>query len=161
MRRILYADGAAHPVEAEREGDATRVRVDGEPIRAARLGQTLLVTRGRRTREAVVTRRGGEIAVEIGRERFSFGLRRPGFGGGRSGASGRVEVRPPMPGKVVRILLGNGDRVEEGQGVLVYEAMKMQNEVRAPAGGVVAGLSVAEGSPLQGGELLFVVEPAS
>ncbi len=133
---------------------------DGAPVRVGRLAGSLLVSRERRTCEAAVFRRPGEIVVEIMDARFVFAMRSTGSAARVAGPPGRAEVRSPMPGKVVRIMRGNGDRVKEGEGVLVYEAMKMQNEIRAPASGVLGKMSIAEGSPLEGRELLFVVEPS-
>jgi biotin carboxyl carrier protein len=63
-----------------------------------------------------------------------------------------------MPGKVVRLLVQVGDKVEAGQGLLVVEAMKMQNEIRSPKGGTVERLQVKEGQPVNAGEVLAWVE---
>ena len=63
-----------------------------------------------------------------------------------------------MPGKVVRILKAVGDEVESGQGVLVVEAMKMQNEVQSPKHGRVAELRVSEGQTVNAGEVMAVIE---
>ena len=70
---------------------------------------------------------------------------------------GRQHVVAPMPGKVVRVLVHEGDTVESGQGILVVEAMKMQNEIRSPKAGTVERLNVKEGQPVNAGEVLCVV----
>ena len=80
----------------------------------------------------------------------------------RSGAAGaasegRQQIVAPMPGKVIRILLNAGDKVESGQGILVVEAMKMQNEVRSPKSGTIERLLVKEGQPVAAGEPLATV----
>ena len=62
-----------------------------------------------------------------------------------------------MPGKVVRLLVKAGDSVEVGQGLLVVEAMKMQNEIRSPKSGSVERVLVAEGQAVNAGEVLCVV----
>ena len=67
---------------------------------------------------------------------------------------GRQKLTAPMPGKVVRLLVSAGDVVEAGQGVVVVEAMKMQNEVRSPKSGTVETLLVAEGQTVHTGETL-------
>lgn len=69
---------------------------------------------------------------------------------------GRQQVTAPMPGKVVRVLVGAGEKVEAGQGLLVIEAMKMQNEVRSPKTGIVERLA-PEGKTVNAGEVLAVV----
>jgi biotin carboxyl carrier protein len=73
-------------------------------------------------------------------------------------AEGRQAVAAPMPGKVVRLLVQAGDRVEAGQGILVIEAMKMQNEIRSPKGGVVERLLAREGQAVNAGEVLAWVD---
>jgi pyruvate carboxylase subunit B len=64
-----------------------------------------------------------------------------------------------MPGLVLIIEVAEGERVSEGQGILIIEAMKMENEIRAPAAGVVRLLSVAAGDTVERDALLCVVEP--
>ena len=72
-------------------------------------------------------------------------------------AEGRQQVIASMPGKVVRLLVAAGHSVEAGQGLVVIEAMKMQNEVRSPKSGKVERLLVAEGQAVNGGEVLAIV----
>jgi len=72
--------------------------------------------------------------------------------------SGQQYLTAPMPGKVVRILAQKGDAVGAGQGVLVVEAMKMQNEVKSKGAGVVSELRVREGDAVTAGQVLAVVE---
>jgi biotin carboxyl carrier protein len=71
---------------------------------------------------------------------------------------GRQEILAPMPGKVVRLLATVGDAVELGQGLLVVEAMKMQNEIRSPKSGKLERLLVKEGQNVNAGEVLAWVE---
>jgi biotin carboxyl carrier protein len=63
-----------------------------------------------------------------------------------------------MPGKVVRVLVEAGQAVEAGQGLIVVEAMKMQNELKSPKSGTVAELRAANGSTVNAGDVLVVVE---
>ena len=81
------------------------------------------------------------------------GPRRAGFG-----AHGRQNVISPMPGKVVRVLVETGAMVEVGQGMVVVEAMKMQNEMKAPKAGKVVGLSAKVGASVNAGEVLVTLE---
>jgi biotin carboxyl carrier protein len=73
-------------------------------------------------------------------------------------ASGKAVLVAPMPGKVVRVLCAAGDEVAAQQGVLVVEAMKMQNEVQTPKAGKVVELRVSAGQTVNAGEVLAVVE---
>jgi len=63
-----------------------------------------------------------------------------------------------MPGKIVRILVAEGEEVRHGQGIIVVEAMKMQNEMKSPKDGVVKSIKVEDGVNVQAGELLVVIE---
>ncbi len=78
--------------------------------------------------------------------------------GAGAGAEGPRPVKAPMPGRVVRLLVGVGDEVEEGQGVVVIEAMKMQNELKSPKAGRVVRVGVAVGDTVGSGDVLVVVE---
>ena len=64
----------------------------------------------------------------------------------------------PMPGKVVRVLVAVGAVVEKGQGLIVVEAMKMQNEMKSPKDGVVIVVKTSEGATVSAGEILVVIE---
>jgi biotin carboxyl carrier protein len=63
-----------------------------------------------------------------------------------------------MPGKIVRVLVREGDAVEPGQGIVVMEAMKMQNELKALRAGAVTALPVTEGAAVAAGEVLAIIE---
>jgi biotin carboxyl carrier protein len=63
----------------------------------------------------------------------------------------------PMPGKIVRVLVSAGDSVRTGQGLLVVEAMKMQNEIRAPKSGTIDRVAVVEGQTVNAGEVVAIV----
>lgn len=171
MRRTLSLDGQDRRVEVRAEaGGVLRVGIEGRDgeLVARQTPGGWTVTNGRRTVEAGVTGdRTGELLVQIAGHTYRLASGRGVAGGSRrsgpttSGATGgRAEVRTPMPGKVVRVLRAEGEQVAAGDGVLVFEAMKMQNEVRAPESGVIANMRAAAGTPMEGGELLFVVEPA-
>jgi biotin carboxyl carrier protein len=71
---------------------------------------------------------------------------------------GRQNLVAPMPGRVVRVLLGAGDEVALGQGVIVVEAMKMQNEIKSPKTGRVLEVRVEEGATVNANQVLAVVE---
>ena len=71
---------------------------------------------------------------------------------------GAAEILAPMPGKVVRVLLETDARVEKGAGVVVVEAMKMQNEMKSPRDGVVVSIKVKAGDTVNAGDLLAIIE---
>ena len=74
-------------------------------------------------------------------------------------ATGPQRVESEMPGKVVKISVSVGTPVVEGSGVLILEAMKMENEIKSPIEGIVTEISVTEGQTVESGALLFVVTP--
>jgi biotin carboxyl carrier protein len=73
-------------------------------------------------------------------------------------ATGKVEIRAAMPGKVVRVIVAQGDTVVKGESVIVVEAMKMQNEMKALKDGVVSEIMTSEGSTVGAGDTLIVIE---
>ena len=79
----------------------------------------------------------------------------------RTASEGPQTVESEMPGKIVKVHLAAGGEVREGQGVVVVEAMKMENEIRSPIDGIVTEIPVREGQTVETGEVLFVVEPAA
>jgi biotin carboxyl carrier protein len=74
-------------------------------------------------------------------------------------ASGPQSVAAEMPGKVVKVAVAAGERVAEGQGIVVVEAMKMENEIPSPIDGIVREIAVREGETVEAGALLFSVDP--
>ncbi|MDX2021624.1 MAG: biotin/lipoyl-containing protein [Deltaproteobacteria bacterium] len=93
--------------------------------------------------------------VEDGRKALlqSLGLAQP------RGPSGPLSLRTQIPGRVVKVLVALGATVQEGQPLVVVEAMKMENETRAPRSGVVAELPLAEGTTVEAGACLIVLAP--
>jgi len=71
---------------------------------------------------------------------------------------GRAEIKAPMPGKVVKILAAKDEEVAEGQGIIVVEAMKMENELKSPKAGKVTEIFVDEGEAVDSGVVLVIVE---
>ncbi len=74
------------------------------------------------------------------------------------GVEGVQEIKSSMPGKIVKILVAEDDEVEQGQGLVVVEAMKMENEIKSPKAGVVKKVGIKEGEAVESGALLVVVE---
>jgi biotin carboxyl carrier protein len=104
----------------------------------------------------------GGLEVNVGGRRIPVAARDKkhlrGKPGAAAGGGGRATLSAPMPGKVVRILLGIGDEVAAHQGVLIVEAMKMQNEVQSPKAGKVVDICVSEGQTVDGAQKLAVIE---
>ena len=98
--------------------------------------------------------RGVSFSAEV-RDPRSFRSRRKADA---ADAAGPKKLVSPMPGKVVRILAPAGTKVEAGEGVLVVEAMKMQNEIKSPKAGTVQRIVVEEGAAVDSGQVLAIVD---
>jgi biotin carboxyl carrier protein len=105
---------------------------------------------------------GTDSNIVVGGLRFPTQVRDPrslrSRRGADAGAEGIKKIVAPMPGKVVRILAQPGTAVEHGQGVIVIEAMKMQNELKSPKKGIVKKIAVREGAAIEVGQSLAEVE---
>ncbi|PYU56910.1 MAG: acetyl-CoA carboxylase biotin carboxyl carrier protein subunit [Acidobacteria bacterium] len=103
----------------------------------------------------------GKLKIQTGTHEFTAeGIDPRAWRGRRHShveAEGRQQIVAPMPGKVVHLLVQAGDYVEAGQGLVVIEAMKMQNEIRSPKGGTVERVLVKAGQPVNAGEVLCIV----
>jgi biotin carboxyl carrier protein len=100
--------------------------------------------------------------VSVGRNSYEFTLTDPkrlrGAGAAHAHGDGVAEIAANMPGKVVRVLVSAGDEVKAKDGVIVVEAMKMQNEMRSPKDGIVKEIRFAEGETVNAGDILVVIE---
>jgi biotin carboxyl carrier protein len=102
-----------------------------------------------------------DMHLWVGSVRYAVQLRDPRSLRSRAesgAAQGPRKLFAPMPGKVVRVLVPESSEVEAGQGIIVVEAMKMQNEIKSPKKGVVRKLVAAEGAAVNAGDVLAVVE---
>jgi biotin carboxyl carrier protein len=113
-----------------------------------------------RSHEAAFEPRDGGYAVALRTGTVFVGLAEPSLASAPSpkGAGGAARVTAPMPGKLVRVLVEAGQAVEAAQGLVVMEAMKMENELRSPKAGLVREVHVREGQAVEGGALLVVVD---
>jgi biotin carboxyl carrier protein len=105
------------------------------------------------TETCVVTSRAGICSFRIVDPRRSRSKQRS-----EEGRSGVQRIYADMPGKILRILVGEGDTVAQDQGLLVLEAMKMQNEIRAPKSGVVKEVIATPGNIVNTGDFLLSIE---
>jgi biotin carboxyl carrier protein len=152
-------------VELERKADRWKIALDGRPVNADAVEiapNTLSILLEGQSHEVRITPSpDGVFKLQTGLQEFTAEVVDPRAWRGRLHgaleAEGRQQVVAPMPGKVVRVLVEVGDKVEAGQGLLVVEAMKMQNEIRSPKSGTVERLHVKEGQPVNAGEALCVI----
>ncbi len=139
-------------------------RLDGREIEVdAVLAQpnALSLRIDNRAHEVKYERVGGNMYIWVGNQRFTAEVRDPRSLRGRvraTDAHGPKKLIAPMPGKIVRVLVREGAEVEAGAGVVVVEAMKMQNEVKSPKKGRVQKILVADGSAVNAGNVLTIVE---
>ena len=150
----VTVDGRTHVVDAHRV-DAGRLSM---LIGAVGEAPTRSVDAGVATRPVAgafdVHVEGRTLCVQV-RQAGAPGRRRAAPGAPRSGPQ---RVLAPMPGKVVRVLVKPGDTVQARQGLVVVEAMKMENELRAAREGCVREVAVAEGQSVEAGATLIVVD---
>lgn len=158
--------GRQHKVEVLRTAAGLEVRLDGEPVALDVLQpepDVLSLLWEARSYEIRRERAPeGPLRLEVNGQRVTAKVRDPRSLRSRRAAGDILEgpqrLTASMPGKVVRILAPEGTQVEAGQGVLVVEAMKMQNEVKAPKAGVVAKILAQEGAAVNAGDALAIVE---
>lgn len=109
---------------------------------------------------AIESRRQGRHIVYVDGHEVPVTVSVPGRGRaaeGTSAATGPATIVAPMPGRIVKLLVSPGDAVQAHQGVVVVEAMKMENELRAPRSGTVAEVRVREGAPVDANVVLVVI----
>ncbi|HYX29894.1 MAG TPA: biotin/lipoyl-containing protein [Pyrinomonadaceae bacterium] len=105
---------------------------------------------------------GSPLDIAVGPNHYAITLTDPKrlrsslTGGAHS--EGAVRIAAPMPGKIVRILVESGQAVEAGAGIVVVEAMKMQNEMKSPKAGTVVSIDVVAGATVNAGDVLAVIE---
>ncbi|HXC33219.1 MAG TPA: biotin/lipoyl-containing protein [Verrucomicrobiae bacterium] len=166
MRYEIVINGARRSVEfipPNGEGSRTAFTVDGrmveaDAVRIAPSTYSILISG--RSLEVTFEENSGGLLLRTGGREFQVEVIDPrAWRGGRGGGielEGRQQLVAPMPGKIVRVLVTKGQQVENGQGLLVIEAMKMQNEVRSPKSGTVEKVA-KEGQTVNAGEILAVV----
>jgi biotin carboxyl carrier protein len=154
-----------HIVELEKDGSGYKISLDGEPVDAdvvlAAPYAVSVLLNGTAFELHIAPSPDGTYKAQTGPHEFIADVRDPRAWRGRHGsgveAEGRQQILAPMPGKVIRLLVKAGDEVEAGQGLVVVEAMKMQNEIRSPKKGKVERLQAQEGQAVNAGDVLCVV----
>lgn len=167
MKYFVELGGRTYEVEIEPDG----LRVNGEPVAAdldSHKGSRLwhLVADGRSHTLQARRRDGrGEWEIELGGRRHqvtALDERRRAIrklAGAATAAHGPIAMKAPMPGLVIAVEAAVDDVVSAGQGIVVIEAMKMENELKAPAAGRVVDVKVSAGEPVEKDETLLVIEP--
>ena len=166
MTYDVVVDGKTHQLELTRGEKTWLCKVDGQEIEAdaaLTARDVLSVLVGGKAYEIKRERSlQGELHMVIGSARYAVDVQDPrslrtrrAVGGSEAGPR---KVKAPMPGKIVRILVSERDEVKAGQGIIVMEAMKMQNEMKSPKDGRVQKILTAEGSVVNAGDTLAIVE---
>src|SRR5215467_2546602 len=153
-------------VELAQQNGAWKISLDGNALDASAVevapNTFSVLLNGESHQIRIAPRPDGSLTLHTGLAQYQAEVNDPrSWRGRRHGAleaKGRQQIAAPMPGKVVRLLVQQGDRVEVGQGLLVVEAMKMQNEIRSPKSGRVEKLFAQEGQAVNAGEVLLSVE---
>ena len=167
MRYHAIIGGEETTVEVTPRGDGYRVVIGGGrtlDVDAVHLeGHALgLISGTRSARCDIEAGKDGKLSVLVGETAYPLELLderklRMRKAAGKFSVEGPQRVDAPMPGKVVRVMVKVGDEVAEGQGLLVVEAMKMENELRSPKAGKVTELHAVEGAAVESGAKLVVV----
>ncbi len=166
MRYVATLEGTEHEVDLEEltpESFAISLGQDRFEADLRRVGPTSFsVLLENRSFDFDVVRDGEEIVVTSrhGSTRLSVvdSARRLTRGGQRREHKGPAQIKAQMPGRIVNVLVKAGDEVKEGQGVVIVEAMKMENEVKTPKAGKVAEVKVVAGQTVEKGALMIVIE---
>ncbi len=165
MKYEVRISGKTHVVECEHHSEGWQATLAAESSAADVVEITpnifSVLIDGQSHEICVTPLDDGKLKLQTGRFEFTAEVVDPRSWRGRlhggAEAEGRQQVVAPMPGKVVRVLVKEGDVVEAGQGLLVMEAMKMQNEIRSPKGGTVERVLVEEGQAVNAGDAMCVV----
>jgi biotin carboxyl carrier protein len=166
MKLNVDVDGTNHVFETRANGATTEYTLDGGTPGSASIEEVrpgvFSVLLGTRSFTVNVAPRDDayEVVSSDGRAHTMAisDARDRGGSGDTAGAKGPATIRAHMPGKIIKLLVEVGVEVEAGQGLIVVEAMKMQNEVKAPKNGVVMKVLIAAGATVAAGETLIVLE---
>lgn len=139
-KKTATIDGRTFQIQTTRYGNRVIVDVDG--------------------RNYAIELIQGRVYVNGEEQRFTIQKGRPQLGGKTKAATASrgAKVKPPMPGRILSVDVKVGDQVRRGQGLLVLEAMKMQNEVTAPVEGLVKAINVKPGQTVDGNVILVEIE---
>lgn len=157
-------DGKNYRLDLNRADGRWSCRLDGREVEVDAVlarPDVLSLRIGDLAYEVKCERVAGATHLWVGSARFAVDVRDPRSLRGRERAvddRGPKKLTAPMPGKIVRVLVSEGTGVEAGAGVLVVEAMKMQNEIKSPKKGTIRKILVGEGAAVNAGDVLAIVE---
>jgi biotin carboxyl carrier protein len=160
----VTSDGKNYRLELNRADGRWSCRLDGREVEVDAIlarPDVLSLRIGNLAYEVKSERVANELHLWVGSSRFAVEVRDPRSLRGRTRSGddqGPRKIVAPMPGKVVRLLVVEGDAVEAGAGIAVVEAMKMQNEIKSPKKGTIHKILVREGSAVNAGDVMIVVE---
>jgi len=164
MKLSLTIDGREDTIDLVSPAPACRFQLGDEPARDANVemaepGVYTILIEGR-SYDAFVEDTPSGMVVSVEGHRFEIEARDPRRWSRKSATAGAgtLQIVSPMPGKVIRVLAAPGDEVAAGQGIVVVEAMKMQNELKSLRAGKVLTVSAKEGATVTAGELLATIE---
>lgn len=160
MSLELLIDDHAFEIDLEALEDGVwEVIVDGEPFEVhVDPGETPGASTSTVGERAYEIQRDGRVLYVDG-ERADVAVQHLAQARIGAGQAAGGEITPPMPGRIVEILVEEGQTVEAGQGLVVLEAMKMQNEITAPGASTIVEVRVAEGDAVEASDVLVVLEP--
>jgi biotin carboxyl carrier protein len=166
MKYEVRIAGKTRGIELHRDGARWLIALDGAETNADAAeiapGIFSILLDGVSHEVRVAPNSDGTLTLQDGPNDFKAEVADPRAWRGRKHgaieAEGRQQIVAPMPGKVIRLLVKPGDKVEAGQGLLVVEAMKMQNEVKSPKTGTVEKLSAKEGQAVNAGDVLAWID---
>ncbi len=168
MKFIAETDGNKHEVEIVREEGRVTASVDGRKYELEASepeAGVFLFKKDGAIYEAFVSSQANSgdpnlvrVRDEVHEIRIIDPKRLRGVKGDDTDTSGKAEIKTAMPGKVVRILTAEGNTVQKGDGVIVVEAMKMQNEMKSPKSGKVLEVRTKPEATVSAGEILLVIE---
>jgi biotin carboxyl carrier protein len=164
MTYEVNIDGKNYRLELNRTDGRWECRLDGRELEIDAIlprRDVLSIIIGGKAYEIKRERTATDMHLWVGSMRYAVQLRDPRSWRSRASADdgkGPRKVLAPMPGKIIRVLVKEESEVAAGQGMIVVEAMKMQNEIKSPKRGVVRKMIAAEGANVNAGDVLAVVE---
>jgi len=166
MQYQAIVDGADYQPEIEElSPNLYRVKLGGQSFEVdlrRTHGSSYLVLVGNRAFDLSISAEGDDLLMVsrhgVNRVTLIDRTRRRLQAAGERQITGRIELKAMMPGRVVNVLVKPGDEVIADQGIVVVEAMKMENELKTPKAGKVLALKVSVGQAVEKGEILAVIE---